>query len=319
MEFRANQAAARLNQDAESFFTKSLTDRKAGIAFFREVQLRLGNAVESLPDWHPVLTAPTERPRLHWHASSYSSLPIYKRCDHTRQFVRGLLTCPYSDKEADLLVEAVNRVDGLQAERLDRPLYMDKACPVLIEASDVKLEADGTIRGRDALAWFVQATVGHATEHEVAETWWNVRSLALGCPHGSRSSLLVNDFTGRHMRKILEALNDSGMFGPIKEVSLDMLSERKRASIGRTLLQAALDAAAPLDNLSQKPLELKFELRGEACRARIKDTWGDGEEYSLQVSVGKSDLSVSGFYYPLQDKLEHTDPTGKRKLAEKFI
>lgn len=319
MEFRANQAAARLNSKAADYFTKDLSNRGIGLELFNLVQERLGNAVESLPDWHPILTAPPERPRHHWHASSYSALPIYDPCDHTQQFVRGLLTCPYSESDADKLVEAVNQVRELVAERLDGPLYMDNAFPVLIEAREVELEADGTIRSRDALAWFVQAIVEHAREATVAETWWNVRYLTLGKPHGARSSLSVNDYTGRHMRKILETLNDSGLFGPIKEESLDMLSERKRIAIGQTLMRAALEAAAPLDHVTDEAREFRFELRGETCKARIRDTWGDGMEYSIRVSIGEFDLTVSGFYYPKNDKLELTDPIGKQKLAEKFV
>lgn len=319
MEFRANQVAARLNNQAADYFTKNLSDRDMGVELYSQIQERLGNAVEGLPDWHPVLTAPPERPQFHWHASSYSALPIYEPCDHTWEFVRGILTCPYSESRADKLVEAVNQVQGLSAERLDGSLYMDNAFPVLVEALDVELEADGTIRSRDALAWFVQATVEHAREATDAETWWNIRYLTLGKPHGARSSLLVNDYTGRHMRKILETLNDSGMFGPIKEVSLDMLPERKRNAIGQTLMRAALEAAAPLDRVTDDAREISFELRGETCKVRIRDTWGDGMEYSIRVSIGDSDLTVSGFYYPKGDKLEHTDPTGKQKLAEKFI
>ena len=318
MEFRANQSAARLNAQAADYFTENLSDRARGMKLFNQVRERLGNAVQSLPDWHPILTAPHDRPRHHWHASSYSMLSIYDRCDHTWEFVRGMLTCPYSEADADKLVEAVNHVQGLNAERLDGVLYMDNAFPVLIEASDVELEADGTIRSRDALAWFVQSTVKHARETEVAETWWYVRDLSLGRPNGARSSLLVNDYTGRHMRKILETLNDSGMFGPIKEVSLDMLPERKRSTIGRTLMRAALEASAPLCNISTQPREFTFELRGETCKVHIRDTWGDGLEYSLRVNIGNFDLTVSGFYYPKDDRLEHTDPTGKQKLAEKF-
>lgn len=121
------------------------------------------------------------------------------------------------------------------------------------------------------------------------------------------------------MRKILETLNDSGMFGPIKEMSLDMLSERKRDGIGRTLMQAALNAAAPLHNVTDNAQDFTFELRGETCNGRIRDTWGDGMEYSVQVGIGEYDLSVRGFYYPKDGKLEHTDPTGKRQLAEKFV
>lgn len=318
MEFRANQSVTRLNSQVADYFTKNLSDRVAGLELFNQVRERLGNAIESLPDWHPILNAPPERPRLHWHASSYSSLPLYDLCDHTREFVRGILTCPKSQANADKLVEAVNQVQGLSAERLEGALYMDNAFPVLIEAWEVKLEADGTIRSRDALAWFVQATVKHAREAQVAETWWNVRKLTLGSPHGARSSLVVNDYTGRHMRKILETLNDSGMFGPIKEVSLDMLPERKRSTIGQTLMRAALEAAAPLSNVTDEAREFMFELRGETCNVRIRDTWGDGTEYSVRISIGEFDLTVSGFYYPKADKLEHTDPTGKQKLAEKF-
>ena len=318
MEFRANQSAARLNSQAADYFTENLSDRVIGLELFNQVRERLGNAVESLPDWHPILTAPPERPQHHWHASNYSSLPIYDLCVNTREFVRGILTCPNSEVDADKLVEVVNQVQGLNAERLESALYRDSAFPVLIEAWEVELEADGTIRSRDALAWFVQATVKHAREAQVAETWWNVRQLTLGSPHGARSSLLVNDYTGRYMRKILETLNDSGIFGPIKERSLDMLPERKRSTIGQTLMRAALEAAAPLVNVTDEAREFKFELRGETCKVRIRDTWGDGMEYSVRVSIGDFDLTVSGFYYPKNDKLEHTDPTGKQKLAEKF-
>ncbi|HAJ19056.1 MAG TPA: hypothetical protein DCL95_03185 [Rhodospirillaceae bacterium] len=318
MEFRANQSAARLNSQAADYFTENLSDRVIGLELFNQVRERLGNAVESLPDWHPILTAPPERPQHHWHASNYSSLPIYDLCVNTREFVRGILTCPNSEVDADKLVEVVNQVQGLNAERLESALYRDSAFPVLIEAWEVELEADGTIRSRDALAWFVQATVKHAREAQVAETWWNVRQLTLGSPHGARSSLLVNDYTGRYMRKILETLNDSGIFGPIKEMSLDMLPERKRSTIGQTLMRAALEAAAPLVNVTDEAREFKFELRGETCKVRIRDTWGDGMEYSVRVSIGDFDLTVSGFYYPKNDKLEHTDPTGKQKLAEKF-
>jgi homoserine acetyltransferase len=90
----------------------------------------------------------------------------------------------------------------------------------------VILEGDGTIRSRDALVWFSQQSALEAERAEVAETWWSIRSNILGGPHGSRSSLFVNQHTGVHMRKILEAMNASGMFGPIKESSLEMLSPK---------------------------------------------------------------------------------------------
>ena len=51
---------------------------------------------------------------------------------------------------------------------------------------------------------------------QLAETWESMRSYFLGSPHGSRSSLFVNQETGQAMKKIWEQLIYTGMFGPIK-------------------------------------------------------------------------------------------------------
>jgi hypothetical protein len=184
---------------------------------------------------------------------------------------------------------------------------------VVVKALDIELEADGTIRCRDALAWCVQHLVKNAQDAQVAETWWNMRSCILGSPHGSRSSLLVNQHTGGHMRKILEALNNSGMYGPIKEWSLEMFSEKRRKTISETLIRAAINSYKDTDN------KFEFELRGEVCTAEIRDTWNDGTELSIRVMIGDFDLCTTGFYYPEKDLLQPSDPTGKRALAEKFL
>lgn len=311
MEFRAPTVATQQNARVTEYLTKSLSDPEAGQRKVAELIADLGNAVDTYPDWHPILTAP---PRGNSdHVSSLSQLRVYNGIDHTVEFVRGFVTCPYSDKDADQLVKAVNEVPGLHAHRLTEPLYSDQAYPVVVQAYSVELEADGTIRSRDALRWFVQQTVKEAENYQVAETWWNIRSYILGQPHGSRSSLFVNQHAGNHMRKILEAMNDSGMFGPIKESSLDMLSQKKRDAINETLLRTAVET---WDKRSEK---FEFELRGETCKAKIRDTWDDGEELSIRVEIGKFDLYVSGFYYPKDDRTTYVDPVGKRKLAEKFI
>ena len=115
------------------------------------------------------------------------------------------------------------------------------------------------------------------------------------------------------MRKILEALNNSGMFGPIKETSLDMLSEKKRDKISETLIRTAVT------NWDKSSKKFDFELRGETCQAEVRDTWDDGEELSIRVKIGDYDLYASGFYYEKEDRTTHTDPTGKQAVAEKFL
>jgi hypothetical protein len=267
MEFRSPTVAVQQNAKAIDYLTRNLNDPQAGRKQVERLIQVLGNAVDRYPDWHPILTAP---PRVFGeHISSVLYLKTYEGLDHTTEFVRGFVTCPYSDTAADRLVDAVCRVPGLEAHRPDDPLYSDGAYPVVVEAVGVELEADGTIRSRDALAWFAQQTASQAAGAQVAETWWNIRTNILGSPHGSRSSLFVNQHTGAHMRKILEAMNASGMFGPIKESSLDMLSQKKRNAISQTLIRTAVN------NWDRTSDTFTFEMRGESCQASLRDTWDD--------------------------------------------
>jgi hypothetical protein len=311
MDFRAPIEATQQNAKAMEYLTKKLSDPQAGRKAVEGLIQELGNAVYAFPDWHPILRAPSTDSSEH--ISSLSQLKVYNRADHTIEFVRGFVTCPYSDEDADKLVDAVNQIAGLHAHRLNTPLYADNAHPVVVQAYEVELEADGTIRSRDSLAWFAQEAVRSARNAQVAETWWNMRAHILGRPHGKRSSLFVNQHTGVHMRKILEVLNNSGMYGPVKEDSLDMLSQRKRDAINETLIRTAVSA---WDKSSEK---FTFELRGETCKAAIRDTWDDGMELSIRVEIGDGDVYVSGFYYADGDKITFLEPRGKRTIAEKFV
>ena len=51
---------------------------------------------------------------------------------------------------------------------------------------------------------------------ERAETWETMRPYLLGTPHGSRSSLFVDQETGQAIKKIWNSLIHTGMFGPVK-------------------------------------------------------------------------------------------------------
>lgn len=309
MEFRHPKAASEGNAEALEYLTKNLSDPEGGREEFERLGKELGNVVDQYPEWHPILTLPGKGTFDDY--NNLSNVPVYGGIDHTRCFVRGFVTCPYSGDTAGKLVEAVNKVEGLEAYRLDTPLYMDNACPVVVEAYQIELEGDGTIRSRDAIAWFTEKTIKHAKNASVAETWWNMRTYLLGAPHGSRSSLFVNQYTGGHIRKILEALNDSGVFGPIKEWSLEILSQKKRDKICETLIRAALNKRGGSEKFS-------FELCGETCLAEVRDIW-EGKEFSVHVKIGESDLLVTGAYYIDKDRVTHSDPYGKKDLAEKFL
>lgn len=311
MEFRAPTVAAEQKAMALKYLTSSLSDPARGEEAVNRLIRELGCPVDSFPDWHPILTIPNKGSGSQ--VFGMSDLKTYRECDHTIKFVRGFVTCPYSEDKANKLVEEVNKHDDLSASRLDEPLYAEGTYPVIVEALGVSLEADGTIRSRDALTWFAQHTMRGAEVATVAETWWNIRSLILGAPHGSRSSLFVNQHAGVHMRKILDALNNSGIFGPIKEDSLEMISKKKRDTISENLIRAALS------DWNKRDKTFRFELRGEICEANINDTWDDGHELAVRITIGERDLNISGHFYAENDKITHSEPRGKRALAEKFM
>lgn len=311
MEFRAPAVASQQNAKAMSYLTKNLSDPCAGRILVDQLIQELGGAVDRYPDWHPILTAPPRQGNEH--VSDVAQLKTYAGVDHTQAFVRGFVTCPYSTDRANRLVEAVQPIPGLSASRLSGALYSNAAHPVVVAATNVELEDDGTFRSRDAIAWFTQRTAAAADGAQVAETWWNIRTNILGSPHGSRSSLFVNQHAGLHMRKILEAMNASGMFGPVLESSLDMLSPKKRDAIALLLIRTAIDV------WDRKSPSFEFELRGLTCKAAIRDTWDDGMESSIRVEIGKHDLYVTGFHCPKDDRITHTDPTGRRDIAERLL
>lgn len=311
-EFRYPVAAAETNALSLRILTSRLSNPEAGRAVFEGLLLQLGNTVEVYPDWHPLLTLPQDS-GIEGDSFHDLSSSVYAGLDHTVLFISGFVTCPYSQEKADKLVRNVNAVAGLNAYRLETPLYSDQAYPVVVEAVNIELEGDGTIRGRDVLSWSLKKLAQNAEYSEVAETWWTIRSNLLGQPHGSRSSLFVNQNTGSHLRKILEVLNDSGVFGPIKEWSLDMLSKKKRDTICKTLIMTAV--ANYRDGIEH----FEFELCGEECKAKVRDVWRDNTELQIEVEIGNSDLIVSAFYHPQNGVITPLGINGKRSIAEKYV
>src|SRR3546814_17008623 len=115
------------------------------------------------------------------------------------------------------------------------------------------------------------------------------------------------------MRKILEAMNASGMFGPIKESSLEMLSQKKRAAISETLIRTAVA------NWDGEHSSFDVELRGETCQASLRDTWNGKHALTVGVETGRFDLYVNCFSYPEQRRTTPLDPHGKTQWVETYL
>lgn len=310
MEFRYPTAVNETNKKALNYLTEKLSNQELGIKHFNELLQELGNAVDDFPEWHPILTLAHNE--TDW-PIGLSGISLYSGHDHTRFFTRGFITCPYSEKVAEDIISRVNEVMGLWAYRPEGHFYNDSVYPVVVVATSINLEADGTIRSRDAIAWCVQNLVRNARDAKIAETWWSMRGSLLGYPHGSRSSLFVNQHTGGHIRKILETLNNSGVYGPIVEKSLEMFPAKKRTNISKTLISTAVKL------YDKNNPEFSFELHGEQCKAEIADVWGDGTELRINVVVGNNELYASGSYYSEKGTYYIVDPTGKQSIAKKFV
>lgn len=177
----------------------------------------LGPVVASYPSWHPLV----RNYRNDRHPATTPGTDCgYQGLDHTRYFANGFITCPYHDGQS-----VIDSVDALpyhpaariSAERIDAKLYNPDSTPILIRCEWTKpLNPDGTIPLSLAMPLLLEKELPCVWHAEVAETWESMRPYFLGRPHGSRSSLFVNQETGQALKKVWEALIYTGMFGPIK-------------------------------------------------------------------------------------------------------
>jgi len=222
MAFRADEAGRTGREEAEDYLVGRGVDpseRTRSAAALRAIIDELGPVVDTYPTWHPLVrNHDRRRPTTTPHADCG-----YRGLDHTRFFANGFVTCPYasSGKAEKVLasVEALPRHPAafISAARLDVQLYNPDAAPVLVKCEwNLALGIDGTIPAAIAVPLILEQELPHWPSAELAETWESMRHYFLGSPSGSRSSLFVNQETGQAIKKIWNALIQTGMFGSIK-------------------------------------------------------------------------------------------------------
>lgn len=97
--------------------------------------------------------------------------------------------------------------------------YSKDAHPILvwIEWSDRFMPLhDGTISPAAAIPLMMASSIGDIPAAYVAEDWEHMRDNLLGCPHGKRSSLFVNQQTAKLLKQSFESLSESGAYGDSK-------------------------------------------------------------------------------------------------------
>jgi len=177
----------------------------------------LGPAIERYPLWHPLVS--------NYGSNDPAMVPGthcgYRALDHTVHFVNGFITCPYGDGKD--VVESVQEIESdeithISTERLDVKFYHPDATPILVKCQWGRpLLSDSTIPLSIALPLLLEKEVPTWRSAQVAEPWELMRPYILGSPHGSRSSLFVNQATGQGLKNVWNSLVNSGMFGPIRK------------------------------------------------------------------------------------------------------
>ena len=177
---------------------------------------RYGPVIEGYPSWHPLITHHDDQSP----ATTPSDRCGYKGLDHTGYFANAFITCPYDDGQKVIdSVESLpyNPVATITAERLDVQLYQPNATPILVRCDWAKpISNNGMIPASIAIPLILLKEVPCWESATRGETWETMRPYFLGSPHGSRSSLFVNQETGLTIKKVWSLLINTGMFGPIK-------------------------------------------------------------------------------------------------------
>lgn len=224
MAFRADEAARGGYEEVERYLVPRPRDadeseRERSKEALLDIIDELGPAISSYPTWHPLVRNHDDR----YPVTTPSQDCGYKGLDHTKYFVNGFITCPYSASgKAEEVIESVNALPyhpaaSITAQKLDVQLYHPDATPILVKCNwNKSLSMDGMIPLSIAMPLLLEKEIPCWQWSQVAETWETMRPYFLGAPHGSRSSLFVSQETGQAMKKIWESLIYTGMFGPIK-------------------------------------------------------------------------------------------------------
>ena len=220
MAFRANEARSDGYESVRSYLiSRNIDDasRMSSEDALLEITDTYGPAVDAYPHWHPLVASIGE---LENGITRPQRDCGYRGLDHTVYFRNAFVTCPYNDGQE--VIDSVERlpqhsIASIRAIRLDVQLYHSNANPILISCDWSRpLPIDGMIPKSWAIPLMLERNLSAWTWSKVADSWEIMKPYLLGRPHGSVSSLFVNQETGQSIKKIWNALINSGMFGPIR-------------------------------------------------------------------------------------------------------
>lgn len=216
MIFRAEEAAQAAFERALRYLTPrdaTPAERDQVTETLTRIVAEHGPVVDTYPTWHPLV--PQRDPR---HPQTIVSDQCgYAALDHTVQFVNAFLTCPYGGAErvieSALRIEVPGKAGQIEAAELEVPLYNRSATPVLVRMEwAVPLENGHQIPASRAVPLMLENEAPVWRWSERGEDWEEMRHYLLGSPHGRRSSHFVSQATAIQLKKLYEAMVESGMY-----------------------------------------------------------------------------------------------------------
>lgn len=219
MAFRADESVRSGFESVKSYLIPrniEAGERERSEKKLFDIVEKFGPVVEAYPSWHPLVDSRGHRCSTRTPSDSSG----YEGLDHKRFFANAFITCPYGDGQKTLdSVKARPYIFPaiITAERLDVQLYSPDATPILVRCDwEEPISSNGMIPASIAIPLILQKELACWEGAERGESWEAMRSEFLGSPHGSRSSLFVNQETGSTMKKVWNLLMGTGAFGPIK-------------------------------------------------------------------------------------------------------
>lgn len=219
MKFRSDEEIENGTQRAIRKLTKDLRadQRQEAVDYLKDVIANYGPVVASYPTWHPLVAFGCDQ-------SNYSTFPDdrsgYVCIDHTVLLQNAFITCPYHEPNAVLkCVKKFRKTNDAEitASHIPCKLYHENAYPVLVVCDWYHdLNSDGTIPIKVAAPLMLEKELPFRHKAEVCENWESMRYHFLGSPHGSRSSLFLNQEAGLLMKRLWVALSNTGLYGPPK-------------------------------------------------------------------------------------------------------
>lgn len=217
MAFRADEAEKAGYERARQILVSTGLDpskRAAAENTLQDLIKKFGPVVSAYPTWHPLVP---QRDAQH-PVTTPDSRCGYEGLDHTVYFAHAFVSCPYGDgaqilKSAEQISHPCAEITG---EALDVAIYNTSTTAILVQCNWREPLVDRhMVPKKLAVPLMIEQEMRMWHRAEVGERWETMRPYLLGVPHGSRSSLFVNQDTALAMKRAYMAMVESGMFGPL--------------------------------------------------------------------------------------------------------